>query len=216
MVQPLECEAGCCTSRLLFKRSSFVSQHRLCRDSEAKELGHRAAKRRNRRREEEHARPFGFSYSPPSSAPCGPAWSSPGSAGCLPAHRMLWVAGQMQFYGDWTAKRLSKVIFNSPTVPLSAQRSAQELPVIESVSLTSCSVEGGEELLLSGSNFLPISRVLFMERGTGKGPQGTQNPLWCCFLIFFSQVTWWVPDWSVASKKYRNKITESENTLILI
>ncbi|TKS79453.1 Nuclear factor of activated T-cells, cytoplasmic 4 [Collichthys lucidus] len=47
-----------------------------------------------------------------------------------------------------------------------SQRSAQELPVIESVSLTSCSVEGGEELLLSGSNFLPISRVLFMERGT--------------------------------------------------
>uniref|UniRef100_A0A3Q3B4Y1 Nuclear factor of activated T cells 4 n=1 Tax=Kryptolebias marmoratus TaxID=37003 RepID=A0A3Q3B4Y1_KRYMA len=49
-----------------------------------------------------------------------------------------------------------------------AQRSAQELPVIESVNLTSCSVEGGEELLLSGTNFLPISRVLFMERGTGK------------------------------------------------
>uniref|UniRef100_A0A3B4X320 Nuclear factor of activated T cells 4 n=1 Tax=Seriola lalandi dorsalis TaxID=1841481 RepID=A0A3B4X320_SERLL len=49
-----------------------------------------------------------------------------------------------------------------------AQRSAQELPVIESVSLTSCSVEGGEELLLSGTNFLPISRVVFMERGTGK------------------------------------------------
>ncbi|XP_037313308.2 nuclear factor of activated T-cells, cytoplasmic 4 [Pungitius pungitius] len=47
-----------------------------------------------------------------------------------------------------------------------SQRSAQELPVIESVSLTSCSVEGGEELLLSGSNFLAISRVLFMERGT--------------------------------------------------
>ncbi|XP_072220068.1 nuclear factor of activated T-cells, cytoplasmic 4 isoform X2 [Leuresthes tenuis] len=47
-----------------------------------------------------------------------------------------------------------------------SQRSAQELPVIESVSLTSCSVEGGEELLLSGTNYLPISRVLFMERGT--------------------------------------------------
>ncbi|XP_065809774.1 nuclear factor of activated T-cells, cytoplasmic 4 isoform X1 [Labrus bergylta] len=47
-----------------------------------------------------------------------------------------------------------------------SQRSAQELPVIESVSLTSCSVEGGEELLLSGNNYLPISRVLFMERGT--------------------------------------------------
>ncbi|KAM9719924.1 nuclear factor of activated T-cells, cytoplasmic 4 [Menidia menidia] len=47
-----------------------------------------------------------------------------------------------------------------------SQRSAQELPVIESVSLTSSSVEGGEELLLGGNNFLPISRVLFMERGT--------------------------------------------------
>ncbi|XP_028296614.1 nuclear factor of activated T-cells, cytoplasmic 4-like [Gouania willdenowi] len=52
------------------------------------------------------------------------------------------------------------------SVPIEcSQRSAQELPVIESVSLTSCSVEGGEELLLSGANFLPISRVLFMERG---------------------------------------------------
>ncbi|XP_067109434.1 nuclear factor of activated T-cells, cytoplasmic 4 isoform X1 [Osmerus mordax] len=47
-----------------------------------------------------------------------------------------------------------------------SQRSAQELPVVESVSITSCSVEGGEELLLSGTNFLPMSRVLFMERGT--------------------------------------------------
>ncbi|XP_051554450.1 nuclear factor of activated T-cells, cytoplasmic 4 isoform X3 [Myxocyprinus asiaticus] len=46
-----------------------------------------------------------------------------------------------------------------------SQRSAQELPVVESVSLTSCSAEGGEELLLGGTNFLPTSRVFFMERG---------------------------------------------------
>ncbi|KAM9458636.1 nuclear factor of activated T-cells, cytoplasmic 4 isoform 2-T2 [Salvelinus alpinus] len=53
------------------------------------------------------------------------------------------------------------------SVPIEcSQRSAQELPVVESVSVTSCSVEGGEELLLGGSNFLPMSRVLFMERGT--------------------------------------------------
>lgn len=38
--------------------------------------------------------------------------------------------------------------------------------MVESVSLTSCSVEGGEELLLAGTNFLSLSRVLFMERGT--------------------------------------------------
>lgn len=49
-----------------------------------------------------------------------------------------------------------------------AQRSAQELPVIESVSFTSCSVEGGEELLLSGTNFMALSRVVFMERSTGE------------------------------------------------
>lgn len=66
-----------------------------------------------------------------------------------------------------------------------AQRSAQELPVIESVSLTSCSVEGGEELLLSGSNFLPISRVLFMERGTGKGLERIQTE-WRCFSSVWS------------------------------
>ncbi|KAJ8011795.1 hypothetical protein DPEC_G00061960 [Dallia pectoralis] len=47
-----------------------------------------------------------------------------------------------------------------------SQRSAQELPIVESVSLTSCSVEGGEGLLLGGSNFLPVSRVFLMERGT--------------------------------------------------
>ncbi|KAJ8268564.1 hypothetical protein COCON_G00137360 [Conger conger] len=47
-----------------------------------------------------------------------------------------------------------------------SQRSAQELPVVESISLSSCSVEGGEELLLSGANYLPTSRVIFMERGT--------------------------------------------------
>ncbi|XP_076828179.1 nuclear factor of activated T-cells, cytoplasmic 4 [Brachyhypopomus gauderio] len=47
-----------------------------------------------------------------------------------------------------------------------SQRSAQELPVVESISLTSCSVEGGEELLVGGTNFLPTSRVFFMERGS--------------------------------------------------
>ncbi|KAF7706041.1 nuclear factor of activated T-cells, cytoplasmic 4 [Silurus meridionalis] len=47
-----------------------------------------------------------------------------------------------------------------------SQRSAQELPIIESISITSCLVEGGAELLVNGSNFLPTSRVLFMERGT--------------------------------------------------
>ncbi|KAI4892973.1 hypothetical protein NFI96_021864 [Prochilodus magdalenae] len=47
-----------------------------------------------------------------------------------------------------------------------SQRSAQELPVVESISLSSCSVEGGEELLVGGTNFLSASKVVFMERGS--------------------------------------------------
>ncbi|KAG8455531.1 hypothetical protein GDO86_001648 [Hymenochirus boettgeri] len=49
-----------------------------------------------------------------------------------------------------------------------SQRSAQELPQVESYSLSACSVKGQEELLLCGSNFLPDSKVLFLE----KGPDG--------------------------------------------
>lgn len=46
-----------------------------------------------------------------------------------------------------------------------SQRSGQELPQVESFSPTSCSVDGGEELLITGSNISTQSRVVFMERG---------------------------------------------------
>ncbi|KAM8960208.1 nuclear factor of activated T-cells, cytoplasmic 4 isoform 2-T2 [Pelodytes ibericus] len=49
-----------------------------------------------------------------------------------------------------------------------SQRSAQELPQVESYSLSACSVNGREELLLCGSNFLSDSKVIFLE----KGPDG--------------------------------------------
>ncbi|KAM4708162.1 nuclear factor of activated T-cells, cytoplasmic 4 [Discoglossus pictus] len=49
-----------------------------------------------------------------------------------------------------------------------SQRSAQELPHVENYSLSACSVNGQEELLLCGSNFLPDSKVIFLE----KGPDG--------------------------------------------
>lgn len=53
-----------------------------------------------------------------------------------------------------------------------AQRSAQELPQVEAYSPSACSVRGGEELVLTGSNFLPDSKVVFIERGPGEHPQG--------------------------------------------
>uniref|UniRef100_A0A3P9DEB7 Nuclear factor of activated T cells 3b n=1 Tax=Maylandia zebra TaxID=106582 RepID=A0A3P9DEB7_9CICH len=49
-----------------------------------------------------------------------------------------------------------------------SQRSGQELPQVDSFSPASGSVEGGQELLISGPNISAQSRVVFMERGPGK------------------------------------------------
>ncbi|XP_053324466.1 nuclear factor of activated T-cells, cytoplasmic 4 [Spea bombifrons] len=49
-----------------------------------------------------------------------------------------------------------------------SQRSAQELPQVENYTLSACSVNGREELLLCGHNFLSDSKVIFLE----KGPDG--------------------------------------------
>ncbi|MFT7798554.1 nuclear factor of activated T-cells, cytoplasmic 3-like isoform X1 [Arapaima gigas] len=49
-----------------------------------------------------------------------------------------------------------------------SQRSAQELPQVEKYSLNSSSVSGGEEMVITGSNFFPESKVVFVE----KGPDG--------------------------------------------
>uniref|UniRef100_UPI003AAD6274 nuclear factor of activated T-cells, cytoplasmic 3-like n=1 Tax=Centroberyx gerrardi TaxID=166262 RepID=UPI003AAD6274 len=49
-----------------------------------------------------------------------------------------------------------------------SQRSAQELPQVESFSPASCCVSGGEEMIITGSNISTQSRVIFME----KGPDG--------------------------------------------
>lgn len=55
------------------------------------------------------------------------------------------------------------LLYHSP-----AQRSGQELPQVESFSPVSCSVDGGEELLITGSNISAQSRVVFMEKGPGR------------------------------------------------
>ncbi|XP_068180171.1 nuclear factor of activated T-cells, cytoplasmic 1-like isoform X2 [Antennarius striatus] len=45
-----------------------------------------------------------------------------------------------------------------------SQRSAQELPLVEKQSLDSYSATGGKMMLLSGLNFLPDSKVVFVEK----------------------------------------------------
>lgn len=52
-----------------------------------------------------------------------------------------------------------------------SQRSAQELPQVEKCSLSSCVVSGGEEMAISGSNFFPESKVIFLEKGPDGRPQ---------------------------------------------
>ncbi|XP_007228246.3 nuclear factor of activated T-cells, cytoplasmic 3 isoform X2 [Astyanax mexicanus] len=49
-----------------------------------------------------------------------------------------------------------------------SQRSAQELPQIDNVSPTCGSVIGGQEMLITGPNITPESKVIFLE----KGPDG--------------------------------------------
>lgn len=52
----------------------------------------------------------------------------------------------------------------SPT----AQRSAQELPLVEKQSVESYPATGSKMMLLSGLNFLPDSKVVFVEKAQGK------------------------------------------------
>lgn len=69
-------------------------------------------------------------------------------------------------------------------VYFSAQRSAQELPQIETFSPTCDSVMGGQELLITGPNITPESKVIFLEKGHGKRHPQSCLPKW--FMKRFS------------------------------
>uniref|UniRef100_A0A8C4WRW4 Nuclear factor of activated T cells 1 n=1 Tax=Eptatretus burgeri TaxID=7764 RepID=A0A8C4WRW4_EPTBU len=65
--------------------------------------------------------------------------------------------------------RGASITLQATSIPIEcSQRSAQELPLLERISITTCSVMGGESLILYGSNFLPGSKVVFSQ----KGPDG--------------------------------------------
>uniref|UniRef100_A0A3B4AV72 RHD domain-containing protein n=1 Tax=Periophthalmus magnuspinnatus TaxID=409849 RepID=A0A3B4AV72_9GOBI len=52
-----------------------------------------------------------------------------------------------------------------------SQRSAQELPLVEKQSVDSYPATGGKMMLVSGLNFLPDSKVVFVEKAQGKSLQ---------------------------------------------
>ncbi len=53
-------------------------------------------------------------------------------------------------------------------LPPAAQRSAQELPLVDKQSLETCPAHGGERMLLDGHNFQHDSKVVFVEKAQGK------------------------------------------------
>lgn len=53
------------------------------------------------------------------------------------------------------------------TSSATAQRSAQELPLVEKQSTDSYPVIGGKKMVLSGHNFLQDSKVIFVEKAPG-------------------------------------------------
>ena len=50
-----------------------------------------------------------------------------------------------------------------------AQRAVLELPHIEKFSPVSGSMNGGEEMYIKGPNIFPDSKVIFLQKGPGKG-----------------------------------------------
>lgn len=58
---------------------------------------------------------------------------------------------------------------NHPYVYLpTAQRSAHELPMVEKQDMDSCSVLGGQQMILTGQNFSADSKVIFTEKTHGE------------------------------------------------
>ncbi|XP_072279082.1 nuclear factor of activated T-cells, cytoplasmic 3 [Pyxicephalus adspersus] len=52
-----------------------------------------------------------------------------------------------------------------------SQRSAQELPQVDKYNLNTCSVTGGAEMIITGSNIFAESKVVFVEKGQDGRPQ---------------------------------------------
>jgi len=69
------------------------------------------------------------------------------------------------------------LLYNSP-----AQRSAQELPLVEKQSTDSFPVIGGKKMILTGHNFLQDSKVIFVEKAPG---MSFQSRLWSASYPLF-------------------------------
>lgn len=74
-------------------------------------------------------------------------------------------SGWSGLHGEWVCV-FTEAMFSllSPT----AQRSAQELPLVDKQSMETCPASGGETMLLEGHNFQLDSKVVFVEKAQGK------------------------------------------------
>lgn len=67
----------------------------------------------------------------------------------------------------WTHGAVSACTGPQRSSHSTAQRSAQELPLVEKQSTASCPAQGGKRMVLSGHNFLQDSKVVFVEKAPG-------------------------------------------------
>lgn len=81
------------------------------------------------------------------------------------------------------------LLYNFP-----AQRSAQELPLVEKQSTDSFPVTGGKKMVLTGHNFLQDSKVIFVEKAPGMSSQSRLQsafpPPWLCQMMK-AQIWYW-------------------------
>lgn len=78
------------------------------------------------------------------------------------------------------SSRHQRQILTTLTSSATAQRSAQELPLVEKQSTDSYPVIGGKKMVLSGHNFLQDSKVIFVEKAPGMFSRMVGEHLFCC------------------------------------
>lgn len=75
------------------------------------------------------------------------------------------------------------MVHKAPLCVPAAQRSAHELPMVEKQDMDSCSVLGGQQMILTGQNFSSDSKVIFMEKTQGEWQRNTSDHITPIYLF---------------------------------
>lgn len=90
----------------------------------------------------------------------------------------------------WQVLHIYSLSLSLSLSPPAAQRSAQELPLVDKQSMESCGASGGEQVLLSGHNFQPDSKVVFVEKAQGRGHASVCVFEWAAEIVLKLPLFW--------------------------